>query len=43
MREVTPVVPLWYIGTYEMHGSKIAGTFLSDNYGHQTLNTIYVK
>lgn len=43
MKDVTPVVPLYYIGAYEMHGSKIGGTFLSDSYGHMTLNTIYVK
>jgi peptide/nickel transport system substrate-binding protein len=43
MKDVTPVVPLYYIGAYEMHGSRIAGTFLSDSYGHMTLNTIYVK
>ncbi|MEV0727900.1 ABC transporter substrate-binding protein [Polymorphospora sp. NPDC050346] len=43
MREHAPVVPLWYIGNYELFGSKIGGTFLSDSFGHLTLNTIFVK
>jgi peptide/nickel transport system substrate-binding protein len=43
MKEIAPVIPFYYIGNYEMHGSKIGGTFLSDSYGHMTLNTIFVK
>jgi peptide/nickel transport system substrate-binding protein len=43
MKEIAPIIPMYYIGNYEMHGSKIGGTFLSDSYGHLTLNTVYVK
>jgi peptide/nickel transport system substrate-binding protein len=43
MTDVIPVVPWYYIGNYEVHGAKIGGTFLSDSYGHMTLNTMFVK
>jgi peptide/nickel transport system substrate-binding protein len=43
METVVPVVPVWYDSTYELHGSKIGGTFLSSAYGLMDLNTIYVK
>jgi len=43
MTTVVPVVPVWYDATYEVHGSKIGGTFLSSAYGLMDLNTIFVK
>jgi peptide/nickel transport system substrate-binding protein len=43
MEKYAPVIPQYYINNYEIHGSKIGGTFLSDSYGHMTLNTMFVK
>ncbi|MDI6101329.1 ABC transporter substrate-binding protein [Actinoplanes sp. NEAU-A12] len=43
MQKYAPVIPQYYINNYEIHGSKIGGTFLSDSYGHMTLNTMFVK
>lgn len=43
MEKHAPLVSQYYIGNYEIHGAKIAGTFLSDNSGHMTLNSMYVK
>jgi peptide/nickel transport system substrate-binding protein len=43
MEKHAPVIPQYYIGNYEIHGKKIGGTFLSDSYGHMTLNTMFVK
>ncbi|GIE36413.1 ABC transporter [Actinoplanes italicus] len=43
MDKYAPLIPQYYIGNYEIHGSKIGGTFLSDSYGHMTLNTMFVK
>lgn len=43
MKDIAPVIPMYYIGNYEMVGSKIGGTFLSDAYGHLTLNSVFVK
>ena len=43
MTDVVPVVPVWYDSTYELHGSKIGGVFLSNAYGLMDINTIFVK
>ncbi|MEV4281306.1 ABC transporter substrate-binding protein [Actinoplanes xinjiangensis] len=43
MEKYAPLIPQYYIGNYEITGSKIGGTFLSDSYGHMTLNTMFVK
>ncbi|MEU8661374.1 ABC transporter substrate-binding protein [Actinoplanes philippinensis] len=43
MEKYAPLVPQYYIGTYEITGSKIGGTFLSDSFSHLTLNTMFVK
>ncbi|SBT45046.1 ABC transporter substrate-binding protein [Micromonospora narathiwatensis] len=43
MREYAPVVPLYYDAAYELHGSKVGNTFLSDAYGIISLNGIYLK
>ncbi|GID53690.1 ABC transporter [Actinoplanes couchii] len=43
MTDFAPLIPQYYIGNYEITGSKVGGTFLSDSYGHLTLNTMFVK
>ncbi|WP_433791473.1 ABC transporter substrate-binding protein [Actinoplanes sp. CA-252034] len=43
MEKYAPLIPQYYIGNYEITGSKIGGTYLSDSYGHMTLNSMFVK
>ncbi|MFI7576013.1 ABC transporter substrate-binding protein [Micromonospora sp. NPDC049497] len=43
MRDLAPVVPLYYDAAYVMHGSKIGNAFLSDAFGNLQVNTIHVK
>lgn len=43
METEAPLIPQYYIGNYEITGSKIGGTFLSDSFGHLTINTMFVK
>ena len=42
MTDVVPVVPLWSLRTYEMHGSKVGGAFLSGPFGATSLDSVFV-
>jgi len=43
MREQAPLIPLYYLHSYSLVGSKLGGAYLSTTWGSVSLQNVYIK